>query len=314
MTTDRVRVPCPLCGGSASRAERALNGFHLERCTGCGFVFCNPQMTDEALNQLYAGKDIEKTVQLYSNIASPSVIEEYDRTLSWLETLVPAKGRLLDFACAAGYFFERALQRGWDAHGSDLGEWAAAAAQARGLRNMHVGALADLKFPDGHFDVVYAAQVFEHLPRPKTELAELRRILKPGGLLYVDVPNYHTLPIMLGKDDFELNMPPQHINYFTPGTLSRLLDDGGFVQVRTRSNGGLKWENLVGRRINSDILAAYDHEAATDAGQAAAFVHTQPKPSVASRVKRIVRDGVVDPLLYKGMKVGMNLVAVARRP
>lgn len=312
MDLELTRVPCPLCRATKSAAERSVNQYTLERCSTCTFVFVNPQPTPEALNRLYKTLDVS-TVDLYANIA-PSKVAGFDRTLTWIEGHAPNKGRLLDFACAAGHFFERAQQRGWEAHGTDLGDWAATAAAARGLANLHVGSLHELAFPDGWFDVVHAAQVFEHLTDPYVELAELRRILKPGGLLYVDVPNYQTLPIMLGKDDFRLNMPPQHLNFFTPRTLTKMLSDGDFVEIATRSNGGLKWENLIGRPITSDILAAYDHKAASRQGATTTFVAQQRPSGMAARLKTLLRDTVVDPLLYQGMKVGMNLVALARRP
>ena len=187
----------------------------------------NPRCTAEHLDEIYTVRDEQELIDLYARIASPGIIAVYDEKLEHIERRIPGKGRLLDFACAAGYLFEQAQIRGWDAHGCDVGVWAGRAAEERGLKNMHIGELKSLGFPDNHFDVVYASQVFEHLLNPMEDLAELTRILKPGGLLYVEVPNYFTLPIILGKDDFMLNEPPQHINYFTPGTMIKMLQNGG---------------------------------------------------------------------------------------
>lgn len=313
MTEMLVQAPCPLCGGDDHVAERELNGFFLVRCRRCSFVFVNPRYSDEALAALYTNQDSEKSIQLYSKIASPSILETYNRTLDRLEKLMPARGRLLDVGCAAGYFFEQALKRGWDAHGTDLGIWAAEAALARGLKNLHVGRLRELRFPDHHFDVVYAAQIFEHLTNPRDELAEIHRILRPGGLFYMDVPNYRTLPILLGRDDFLLNMPPQHINYFTPPTLRALLDSAGFKDVQITSSGGLKWENLIGRQIQSDIADAYglgDHKSASSSAPESNQPYTGR--SFGRIVKKVMTATLVRPILYNWFKVGMNLIGMAR--
>jgi SAM-dependent methyltransferase len=172
--------------------------------------------------------------------------------------------------------------------------------------------LSEIGFRHGSFDVVYAAQVFEHLPTPAVELAEIRSVLRPEGLLYIDVPNYQTLSILLGRDDFMLNEPPQHVNYFTPQSLRRLLQSAGFANIRVSTDGGLKWENLLGRSIKSEIKDAYglDERSGT------------PSPSTERRVAVPVRDGMkrlalkalIQPVFYHLFKVGMRLVAVGRRP
>lgn len=177
---------------------------------------------------------------------------------------------------------------------------------------MHVGDLSSLGFPDGHFDVVYAAEVFEHLLHPVEDLVALLRVLKPRGLLYLDVPNYQTLPLMLGRDDFMLNELPQHINYFTPATLRKMLQDAGLTSVKVGSGGGLKWENLLGRSIGSHIADAYGLTAGKSPGDAAS------KPSLRTRAKsaaiQVAKSVVVSPVLYSQVKVGMNLSAFSIKP
>lgn len=310
--TGLVRMPCPICQCSSAKPETKICGYELEKCTGCGLVYMNPRCTPNHLAEIYTVRDEDRLIDLYADIATPDVIAEYHETLDKLEMLVPEKGRLLDFACAAGYFFEQAQQRGWDAHGCDVGQWAEKAATRRGLPNMHVGELKDLGFPDGHFDVVYAAQVFEHLLNPPQDLSELIRVLKPGGLLYIDVPNYHTLPIMFGKDDFMLNEPPQHINYFTPSTLRHMLVRADMKDIHLSSNGGMKWENLFGRPINSDIASAYglveNEQPVSDSNSASLMQKCR------TSFKNVAKKTVVNPVFYQAFKVGMKLVAVCRKP
>lgn len=306
---DLVTTACPLCGGGTGRFVRKVDGYILERCRGCGLVFNNPRMSDAALDQVYSDRDTEGLIAFYRRMHTPAVLGQFDVKLGRVERRLPQKGRLLDFGCGAGYFLERAQQRGWDAHGVELGPWAGEAARRRGVPNLHTARLQDLKYPDGHFDVVNASQVFEHLTHPLPELAEIRRVLKPGGVFLIDVPNYHTLPILLGVDDFMLNAPPQHVAFYTPRTLRKLLAAGGFVVERVFSSSGLKWENLLGKPIRSDIASA--HDAAPDGPP------PPPKPQRATglvgKVKGAVRGLVIDPLFYRLWKVGILLEAEAKK-
>jgi SAM-dependent methyltransferase len=272
----------------------------------------NPRNPDEEIAELYTNKNVDRLIRLYEHIASPPLIAEYNNRLARLEKMLPARGRLLDLACAAGYFFEQAAKRGWEAHGIDVGEWTREAASRRGLTNLHVGRLIDLGFPDEHFDVVHAAQLFEHLTNPRDELAEIHRILRPGGVIYVDVPNYRTLPILLGKDDFVLNTPPQHINYFTSTTLRSLLQTAGFRDVQISTSGGLKWENLFGRGIHGE-LKAYDRDLAE--GKPRQMPKVAPASnSFIARCKQAVTSMLVKPLLYDRCRFGILLVGTGRRP
>jgi SAM-dependent methyltransferase len=286
-----------------------LNAYPTDRCRECGFIYVNPRPPEESIDELYRDRDADGVIAFYERMATPSVLASYQRKLEYLEKRLPGQGRLLDFGCAAAFVVEAAAERGWDAHGVDLGDWVLKAAAKRGVRNIHIGHLADLSFPDGHFDAIYAAQILEHVPSPPDVLAELRRLLRPDGLLYVDVPNNRTLSILLGLDDFELNLPPHHLNYFTPATLRLLLERGAFNLETVGSEGGIKWENLIGQRIRSDIA---------DAARGSVASQTPRTSEVgASRhrglFKRLTMTIASRPV-YAWAKLGINLFALARRP
>jgi len=268
-------------------------------------VFVNPQMTDESLAKTYEDRgDPEGLIAFYARVTTPTKLAEFDRILEQIELMLPGKGRILDFGCGPAYFVERAAGRGWESHGVELGPWAQQAAERRGVRNFHLGTLAGQGFPDGWFDVVCAEQVIEHLPNPRADLAEICRVLRPDGILYANVPNYRCLSILLGCDDFELNLPMAHLNYFTPRTFRRLIEPCGFRVLRTSSFGGLKLENLVGRRTSSPEARAHRGEP-----QVASSNSPAPKPPLAKRwVHPVVRK-----VLYQWAKVGMSLEIFARK-
>jgi SAM-dependent methyltransferase len=295
-----------------TRYERTVRGYTLERCTGCGLVFANPQWPQENLLSTYEDRrDPAGLIAFYARVTTPERLACYDQVLDQLEALLPGRGRLLDFGCGAGYFFERAARRGWEAHGVEVGDWAQQAAKLRGLANLHKGLLVEQRFPDGCFDVVCAHQVLEHLPTPKKDLAQIRRVLRPQGLFYASVPNYRCLSIVLGRDDFELNYPLAHVNYFGPGALRNLLQACGFRVLRTTTAGGLKWENLLGRPTASEESRAHRGEPQqpqAPSPRAASVPQTQRSPFERWFLP------VVKKCLYQWAKVGMNLEIYARKP
>lgn len=303
-----VRVPCPVCGGTQTRYERSIRGYALDRCRGCGMVFVNPQIPPQDLTHGYEERgDPQGLIAWYARVTTQAKLYEFDQILAGVEALLPGRGRLLDFGCGPAYFVERAGRRGWEAHGVELGAWAEEAARQRNVPHFHRGLLADQHFPDGWFDAVCAQQVLEHLPDPARDLAEIRRVLRPGGVLYVNVPNYRCLSILLGRDDFELNWPMDHVNYFQPRTLWRLLERCGFEVLRTCTFGGVKWENILGRPTQSDESRARRGE------QPAAAPPGAGSPAAPHRplLKRLLLPAV-RTCLYRWAQVGINLEAYAR--
>ncbi len=109
-----------------------------------------------------------------------------------LATRLPSGSRWLDLGCAYGYLVAEAVAGGFDAVGVDVSAYALARARhdapAAGGRVLRC--LADgLPFADATFDVVSAFDVLEHLHAPEPALAEIARVLKPGGFLIGATPD-----------------------------------------------------------------------------------------------------------------------------
>lgn len=85
----------------------------------------------------------------------------------------------------------------------------------------------------GWADVVTLMNALEHVNDPFELLGQLSRILRPGGLLLIDVPNNSVVSF---RGSLRRRWPildlGEHINHFVPGTLDRLLIRAGFVPAR----------------------------------------------------------------------------------
>ncbi|MDQ3811472.1 MAG: class I SAM-dependent methyltransferase [Chloroflexota bacterium] len=158
-------------------------------------------------------------------------------------------GRLLDVGCYDGRLSLAVAARSADEPiiGLDVAESALRAARARGLLGVRAQVEAPLPFADQTFATVVAAEVIEHVFDTNSVLAELARVLRPGGWLLVTTPNLVALSgrarLLLGQSpaNIEYDASPGtsgHIRYFTFGTLEALLR-----QVHLRPVG--RWTNVV---------------------------------------------------------------------
>jgi len=135
-------------------------------------------------------------------------------------------GRLLDVGCAYGYLLRR-LEGDFDTWGFDVSEHALKQARrvaSRSLLRRH-NVLETFPYGDASFDVVTLTDVLEHVPHTAGILAEVARVLKPRGVVYIATPNRNLVRSVLYwiADRME-----HHVNLLSFRELGRLLDAAGF--------------------------------------------------------------------------------------
>jgi SAM-dependent methyltransferase len=144
------------------------------------------------------------------------------------------RGRLLDIGCGIGHFLDLAAQAGFTTYGAEYSRDGVLEAAQRGHTVVNAAAEA-LPFANASFDAIHMNHVLEHLHSPLLGLQTVRRLLKPGCLAVIEVPNeIGALPVRLKLMVGKLGVPgaPQeryapHITYFTMRTLSHALDLAG---------------------------------------------------------------------------------------
>lgn len=249
-------VPCPLCGGQHFRQE--LRGrdffmhlpgtFTLVRCQRCGLLLQNPRPPLHTIERYYPnqyGSYASATAGLNTRrgLLGRVIRRGQHKRCRLLDKHVPSADgrprRLLDVGCASGLFLE-AMQSypGWNVEGVELNQAAAQATSARLGVPVFAGPLEHAHFPDKAFDAITLWDVLEHLHDPMASLRELRRILRPGGVLFIRVPNAVSYVVHLCGRYWSGYDLPRHMTLFAPRTLARTLGAAGFTRSILRYSSG----------------------------------------------------------------------------
>jgi SAM-dependent methyltransferase len=226
LSLELTRVSCPVCASAQDSSLTFFNGFRIAQCKDCDFVFVNPRPTEQSLGRLYASPEQNKcAAESYEPFQYEFPV--LDKILRHVRRYV-SSGRLFEVGCGRGDFLKMALAEGFSPQGCDL--FGDPRPNITGV-TFYDGTLESVQLPSTSFDLVVIRNTLEHLFDPKRELNEIRRILSPGAYLYLKVPNFHFeygigCKLVFGKENsFEA---PYHLNHFTPTSVRRLLDAGGF--------------------------------------------------------------------------------------
>ena len=158
----------------------------------------------------------------------------------FLRAAVRSGDRALDLGCGEGVFTAELADAGATAVGAEVAEAAIARARAAhpDLDFLPVPLDGPLPFSDRAFDLVWASEVLEHIADTERWLAEVRRVLVPGGKLLLTTPSHGRLRVaVLGVERFSEPFG-DHLHLYTRRSLMAALDELGFGQVEVRAVGG----------------------------------------------------------------------------
>lgn len=255
-STDFEYVPCPLCGSTRQRVahsgpdylEHIPGRFTLAACLRCGLLYQNPRPTRAAVGRYYpdhygAYSPAQSGLRARRGLLGWVTRRGMLRRCALLDQAVPPRPdrprRLLDIGSGGGLFLEAVqLHGGWQPEGLEPNAQAArATAERLGLPVLQ-GGLEDARYPDAAFDAVTLWDVLEHLHDPLAGLREIRRILRPGGALFVRVPNAASYVRRLCGRYWVGYDLPRHMCVFSPATLARALALAGFARIARRYTSG----------------------------------------------------------------------------
>lgn len=247
---------CPVCDNSSHVSWGEANGYGIEQCTGCGLgitsPFPDPGVLLEVNRETYP---VEKRIHAY-RARQEYFASRYRRQLRDIGSFKNG-GRLLDVGCNIGMFLTEAARFGYAVTGVELNRECADYARTSFGLEIYSDYLGKIAFPSGSFDVVTMYDVLEHIPDMVSMLAEVKRILKPGGMLVVQSPNLDSLMADLTGSSWSWLSPPDHLYHFTPEALSTLLARSGFLiqAVKTWEPADTFCNDVLEARFGSSLAA-----------------------------------------------------------
>jgi len=230
--------PCPICLGRESKilfhqtfatfSESSLmDGYDVVICKTCGGCFADAIPAQEAFDRYYA------EMSKYTHGDTDGKIsridgERFQQVADSVAPYVQPHESIVDVGCATGGLLAEFKRRG---HRNLMGfdPSSACAETARRLYDIEVRPVTinQLGRVTERFDVMMLTGVFEHLCDLESSVALLTRLFKPGGRLYLEVPDASTYFKWYSAPLQFFSM--EHINFFSPKSLANLLGRHGFA-------------------------------------------------------------------------------------
>lgn len=164
----------------------------ISSCKICSLKATAPSMDAQALAALYDRGFYDPKARRFRLGIVEGLMRRFRVWRAWKlhRQLGGCPGRILDVGCGRGFTLAALQEFGHEVYGIQISPEAAAYARDQlGLTRIETRDLIDVGYPEDWFDAVTAYHVIEHLADPHAFLREIKRILRPGGQLILEVPN-----------------------------------------------------------------------------------------------------------------------------
>ena len=230
---------CPLCSSERIAiflkcTDYLLNReeFYLWKCKKCGFVFTREYPDEKSIARYYESDDyishndsangIINKVYLFARNIMLSRKKRIAEDASGIKT-----GKILDIGCGTGYFAGKMKKGGWDVTGIEPN----IKARDFGSEHFALKIIGPEKIPElstGSFDCITMWHVLEHFHDPFNYAAEIKRLLKSGGVCICALPNCSSFDAAHYREEWAAYDVPRHLWHFTPETFRSFAEKTGF--------------------------------------------------------------------------------------
>jgi 2-polyprenyl-3-methyl-5-hydroxy-6-metoxy-1,4-benzoquinol methylase len=234
---------CPICRHAQINQKYSTDQWQIRQC-----LFCKTGITDPVPDMAENSDQYEEnyfTGQSGMNFFDETITKNdalrFKQVLNIIDSFHNKKGRILDIGCATGNFLTVAKHSGWEIFGFEKSRFAAQYTAKKLSAVVGEGNFCQNTYPDLFFDAITMNHTLEHLANPAETLNQAYRILKPGGILYIEVPNFNSWQGQSQKSNWEDLRPEQHLYHYTPQSLQYLLANAQFQRTRLMSRVNIPW-------------------------------------------------------------------------
>ncbi len=233
-------LTCPVCGSASlsphlTCIDHALTKekFTLKKCSGCSLLITSPRPEDANLLRYYQFADyISHSGKSRSTITTRLYRLAQTITLRWKRNLIQQEfktGRILDVGCGAGIFLNAMKRKGWEINGTEP----SAIARENAERLLQQPVFQSLEvLPEKKFDVITLWHVLEHIADLPVTMQQIKRLLKPGGVLYIGLPNYNSFDAQKYGAYWAGYDVPRHLWHFNTQSMTAFLKKQDYTLIR----------------------------------------------------------------------------------
>ncbi len=222
---------CPVCNSSQTKLilvckDNTVSSeiFSIVECIPCGFKFINPRPEENEMGKYYISEEyvshsntkkglvnsVYQMVRKYTLLKKLQLISKYFRT-----------GKILDIGCGTGEFLKTLKDAKWET----LGIEPSSAAREMAVKNYGLDIREEVEIKNletSSFDVITMWHVLEHVPQLNERIEDLKRLLKPKGIIIIAVPNPASLDAKLYAENWAAYDVPRHLYHFSPKDIETL--------------------------------------------------------------------------------------------
>lgn len=257
---------CPVCKSTqrsvigspktnSISAKFVNEDYKVVQCSNCQLYYITPPISfdNNQWAELYNSEYFSDQSNLLIKRRKKELSERFDVTQKLLKNN-GTKIKYLDVGAGEGKGLLEANRRGWEPTGIDIVDNRLQEAKIPGIKFIKSN-LLDSNLQENYFDFIYVDSVVEHVLNPVDYLTKIKSLLRPGGLIYVGVPNEDCLFNSVRKLIFKLTGKrnesekikpfdiPYHVIGFNDHSLKYFFDKIGLVVLKKR-NFGRKFDFL----------------------------------------------------------------------
>jgi len=232
-------IPCPVCGKTHFDRKWEISGSRFVTCLSCGLLLQNPRPQHTSLALRYDAEYCAYEIQNQESFFNLMLLGLHDA--AFFENIVPTLPsfrRILDVGCATGRLLRYFKEKGWETAGVEICEESAEYGNREYGVNITVASMGEFEFPDESFSTVHASHLIEHVDNPSLLVAEVSRVLMPGGVFVCVTPTTDGFQARLFNSSWRSAIP-DHMTLFSLRTLKRLLGNASLHVELVRTWGGL---------------------------------------------------------------------------
>jgi 2-polyprenyl-3-methyl-5-hydroxy-6-metoxy-1,4-benzoquinol methylase len=245
------KYSCSLCKSNKTKPILNKAGFLIVQCTDCDFVYVNPRIKNEELENIYKHNYFKNKDYGYIGYEQEKRlrIKNFERWLNDAEPFIPNNKifHALDVGCAAGYCLDVMEAKGWKAEGLELDD--------EMFRDLETAGQIVYRCPLESFEskqkyqVITLFDVIEHIPHLDVAFKKLSDLLEVGGVIIMVTPDHDSLQRRLFAKRWFQYKPIEHIQYFTRYTLDAFAKRNNLQMVFQKKCGQYADTNFLVNRL-----------------------------------------------------------------